>query len=785
MFCFLLSCSTGAQKNILKNGDFSSHPDGKSANWLLSPAETGAITLDAAVAGDGKNALKISHQSSDSYSSVRQLVTVIPNSKYLFTLRIKTDNVNVTPGAGGARAFIGDVKGNTVAPGNMFAGTTQWQDVQIEFSTGENTQVQIFLYLHKASGTVWFTDIGLKALASEVELGANLVKNTAFVLDGEKLKEWSVSEGEPDAVSKASNSLLITHQKASYSSVRQIINVEKNSSYLATVRMKAQAVASIPGGAGARLFIGDEKGNTISASTSMLGTSDWQEVSVAFSSGEHTKVNFMVYLHQSTGTISIEQPSLIKVERQATEVAPGTPLRLAGTVYSRVYYSPESSLVTNNYLQMYGALNLGKASLNIYTCYEGKSMGFQQQPSRKFAPYINFMALRLNGKLHPAMQANTTTIGYTRINYSPYVASINYDYGAQGQGIAVENIKLKQYDLSAFNIFEVDSSKRYSSVGQGIRVRGDLGPWKAEIIGVRHLNGNNSADSSGNIIAWGSYFCDEYDLQYNFQRQLGNSMKINLLRVEQNKYVSIKKQTIAQKIDLAFSLGRYKNTIGYRHFEPGFAPRYRSKIPRVESAWIERLLSWNPADRYANQKGISLETMGSLWGKQFDLLVDTYCLLPEERNRQTKMLANLKGPLNLGLIYSWNDESTPSYSEISLRRELANNAKLRMHGELRSLSDAKGNNNDLNFKGRILELALDLAVKSGFFTGFNFQTGIKRADGQNYYYVRIQVALFGSFHLTFACRSPQVEQSSEFWFDDFDRLHFRDQYFSLKTSVSF
>lgn len=633
----IFSSIVGATDNLLKNGNFSSHADGKLANWVISAAETESVTVDNVIAGSGKTALKICHKSSDSYSYVRQLINVVPDTKYLLTARIRTEGIAVALEGLGARAFVGDETGRTVSPGSMHAGTMQWQDIRMEFSAGSRSQLQLYLYLHKSSGTVWFADV-----------------------------------------------------------------------------------------------------------------------------------------------------TLTKVEQQAVELTKGTPLGLRGTIYSSVYYAPESSLVTSNFLQMYGILNLGKASFYLYTCYEGKNIGFEQQPSRNFTPYINYVVLKLDGKLHPTMQSCTTTLGYARINYSPYVATINKDYAMKCQGISVENIKWKQYDLSAFNLFEVDSRKRYSSIGQGMRFRGGLGPWKGEVIVVRHLNGNHIVDGNGNIIALDTYLCDEFNLLYNFQRQFNNGTKISFLRAEQNKKDTQTLQAIAQKIDWDFPLGRFKSTISFRSFEPGFTPRYRDKTPRVVSGWSETLLAMNPVDRYRNQRGFSLETMGSLWGKQFNMLMDFYSLLPEGKVRKTNLFANLKGPLILGLIFTWDEKFSSLYSEISFRRELANNNKIRVSGEVLYIEDATGRNNDLELMGKVHEFALSTTVKTGFFAGINFQTGIQRAERQNYYYLRSKVALFGIVELIFACRTPQIdEQTTEYWFDDFDRLHFRDQYLRLKTSVSF
>ena len=69
---------------------------------------------------------------------------------------------------------------------------------------------------------------------------------------------------------------------------------------------------SVPGANGVKLYIGNEKGSTVAASRKILDTSGkWQRVVVPFSTGKHTLITFLLYLHRGRGTVWFDDAELV------------------------------------------------------------------------------------------------------------------------------------------------------------------------------------------------------------------------------------------------------------------------------------------------------------------------------------------------------------------------------------------------------------------------------------------------------------------------------------------
>lgn len=164
--------------NLVVNGGFESGaklPEG----WSPNPAkgEEGPVFIDNAEAHSGRQALAIRHQSVESYTSVRLKVPVKPATEYTAIVWMKGDAV--TPAGTGvsgiARIFIEGEGGKTLAASVPEKGTFGWKRVTVTFTTGSASELPVLLYLHRASGTVWFDDFELvegKAPAVAATTGA-------------------------------------------------------------------------------------------------------------------------------------------------------------------------------------------------------------------------------------------------------------------------------------------------------------------------------------------------------------------------------------------------------------------------------------------------------------------------------------------------------------------------------------------------------------------------------------------------------------------------------------
>ena len=91
-----------------------------------------------------------------------------PNTKYLLTYYIRTEDLNPQGGkSSGAVVNVNDGK-NLWFPQNWFLGSMPWSKQGFEFTTGADTNknhhAYIRLYIIGATGTVWFDDILLREL---------------------------------------------------------------------------------------------------------------------------------------------------------------------------------------------------------------------------------------------------------------------------------------------------------------------------------------------------------------------------------------------------------------------------------------------------------------------------------------------------------------------------------------------------------------------------------------------------------------------------------------------
>ncbi len=149
----------------------------------------------------------------------------------------------------------------------------------------------------------------------------NLLPNPGFEVDQKKdglPDRWSClpAKGEAegaiglDKTEKHSgeSSVRITHKKAdSYSRILTAISESKpNTDYVASCWIKVDEFITLhqPKSAGVKLFIGDAKGSTLSASNKILKTAGrWQRAVVTFNTGEKKMGSLILYLHQGKGTV--------------------------------------------------------------------------------------------------------------------------------------------------------------------------------------------------------------------------------------------------------------------------------------------------------------------------------------------------------------------------------------------------------------------------------------------------------------------------------------------------
>ena len=153
-----------AENNLLVNGNFEEVQDGKPVGWNFSyrqGEDKDAFSLDENEPYEGKYSARIVQNSQNSYNAITQNVKVEPEKDYVLTAYVRGQNIKVKQGGIGARVFVGDEKGNTLAAGTISAHG-RWHPITVKFNSKNNKNIQVLLYLHYASGEVWFDNVKLQ-----------------------------------------------------------------------------------------------------------------------------------------------------------------------------------------------------------------------------------------------------------------------------------------------------------------------------------------------------------------------------------------------------------------------------------------------------------------------------------------------------------------------------------------------------------------------------------------------------------------------------------------------
>ncbi len=462
----------------------------------------------------------------------------------------------------------------------------------------------------------------------------------------------------------------------------------------------------------------------------------------------------------------------------------GVPLRLPATIISNFYYAPETGFRTSNYLRIFTNINTGsKVSLSfyLYGIFESSGGGFELSDERWINPWIDYLRINLAGPILPSGTPISVTMGQGLIMYSPYIASLNIDFAKQGQGIMFKDLSWGKVDFSGFLIWE--KAKPYRDIGDGFRAKFSSGPWKFDAISVRHLNGDPII-KDGKVESLGVYQLMERDLQVQIEHELPNGAKINYLLIEQKQPYSLNPLATAKKLDINLPMQRDNWLFSYRNFDYGFAPRYRDRTPLyLLSSGV--LSAWNPVDRYKNQQGISMKVNGSMFGKRAHFSLDHYALNPDYKEPRINFECGLDGNVAIDLIgtYDYTEQSF-KYFESQFKQNVLRNSRMNVYGELKYIYDRVGNNNDLKLKGSRIDYGVEVTFRRGFFAGLTLGAGIKQARN-NYRYFNGRWFLLNNIGLEFSYQYPWSMDSKDYWIDDFNRIHYRDNYLSLKSNVNF
>ena len=175
-----------AAGNIIQNGSFiQKDSKGQPLHWTPAPAvrkKSVFVGIDNTNSKSGGQSLCIKNPDEKCYTRVEQLnVPCKPHTKYIASFWCKGDNIATTQ-RGGARMFIGpDGKLNRpivsfgpgleqfkrTVPNPWTFGWTKYESPV--FSSGKSKALGVTLFLHKASGTVWFDNVEIREYGKDAK----------------------------------------------------------------------------------------------------------------------------------------------------------------------------------------------------------------------------------------------------------------------------------------------------------------------------------------------------------------------------------------------------------------------------------------------------------------------------------------------------------------------------------------------------------------------------------------------------------------------------------------
>jgi hypothetical protein len=129
--------------------------------FILYSNETATYTSDSDIAWNGAYSLRIKHALADTYTAVFQTYAVKPYSWYKVSCMAKTNCQKKNQYSGGAKLFVASTGYSQAAiiPDSQ----SIWQEASVKVYSGANTSITVYLYLHKASGSVWFDNIKVES----------------------------------------------------------------------------------------------------------------------------------------------------------------------------------------------------------------------------------------------------------------------------------------------------------------------------------------------------------------------------------------------------------------------------------------------------------------------------------------------------------------------------------------------------------------------------------------------------------------------------------------------
>jgi tetratricopeptide (TPR) repeat protein len=148
---------------------------GQLFRWQVTPTAGARIVLDARVAHSGSRSLLVVFDSAShvEFRNVWQAVAVEPSTRYRLTYFVRTDSLNTAASLATLVTNAANESEALAASQPVPAGTNDWQQVALEFTTGPKTEGVVVRLVRAecpaggcpAYGKIWYDDFDLQRAA--------------------------------------------------------------------------------------------------------------------------------------------------------------------------------------------------------------------------------------------------------------------------------------------------------------------------------------------------------------------------------------------------------------------------------------------------------------------------------------------------------------------------------------------------------------------------------------------------------------------------------------------
>lgn len=677
--------------------------------------------------------------------------------------------------------------------------------------------------------------------AAELINGGFELKPMGYPLVGWELLKGEIASVDLDRNVKRSGrqALSISHQTYSHTLVGQEFEVRRNTRYIVTLWVKSENVVASSDKTAGSCFIQDSSGSILATTPNISGTHDWEKISVFFSS-KSENVRICLDFNMATGKLWFDDIVINEDtfgRDKETALKSGFPVTVQANYFAKAIYTQELGIKTLDIIQLSSASNprFDRFYLNYslifahqsdlplnYYLWDGAPIinpgtGFENtQPNRSWTPYMTTLRVGVKENFKFFSEPIAVEFGTLNVLWSPYIAY----FGGTQQGVGINNIKWNNFTVDGFWVWDPyvklpAQSTPYRTGGRGLQIQNTKDNLKTKLILVQHYDANLNPQLE-TVSTFGDYPKDEESLAFELG-YIGNGYRVNSTNIIQMKYTwgekSEKVNAVysATKTDFMIHLKNFKANFSYRNFVPGFAPRYRSYVPKYNHD-RERLGQWNPITEFTNQKGFSTEITGSLLGKPIRFNFDHFLPHPSVDYRNNLAL-NLKGKTNFDMLFSYDQgkEEPIRYFEITANRQLLRQRFGTINGEVKFIQDnwyacpyarrdnfynaiPMGPNHNLSpsakagLNASIVDLSLQVKLVRHL-PGLNFTMGVQSASNRYHLYLNGELQLIKLLNIQFGYRTNDSGYGGDpaygYWYDEYFRRHYPGTFIHCRTNLSF